>query len=203
MIFRDPAFTPYLPRLVKLVMFSAAVHMACFGTLSRLKFAVGAVQDAGLIFLSAISSSVVAFSREQGVDEAGMLSTSGDQRHWRLACPGQPRGAPASAACGSGRLGDVSLPPTLPLSNHAAAAHGRVPGSVLRVPQGHGNNSRGGESCRVGERSVPDAPPQSRLGLLFLRRHPLRSVREGGVVQRYLWAVRRLHRQLHLQPDHI
>ncbi|CAM9197690.1 unnamed protein product, partial [Ectocarpus sp. 4 AP-2014] len=76
MIFRDPAFTPHLPKLVKLVMFSAAVHMACFGTLSRLKFAVGAVQDAGLIFLSAISSSVVAFSREQGVDEAGMLSTS-------------------------------------------------------------------------------------------------------------------------------
>ncbi|CBN77829.1 conserved unknown protein [Ectocarpus siliculosus] len=76
MIFRDPAFTPHLPRLVKLVMFSAAVHMACFGTLSKLKFAVGAVQDAGLIFLSAISSSVVAFSREQGVDEAGMLSTA-------------------------------------------------------------------------------------------------------------------------------
>ncbi|CAM9163725.1 unnamed protein product, partial [Ectocarpus sp. 6 AP-2014] len=76
MIFRDPAFTPHLPRLVKLVVFSAAVHMACFGTLSRLNFAVGAVQDAGLIFLSAISSSVVAFSQEQGVDEAGMLSTS-------------------------------------------------------------------------------------------------------------------------------
>ncbi|CBN77831.1 conserved unknown protein [Ectocarpus siliculosus] len=76
MIFRDPAFTPHLPRLVKLVMFSGAVHMACFGTLSSLKFAVGSVQDAGLIFLSAISSAVVAFSREQGVDEAGMLSTS-------------------------------------------------------------------------------------------------------------------------------
>ncbi|CAM9457545.1 unnamed protein product, partial [Ectocarpus sp. 13 AM-2016] len=76
MIFRDPAFTPHLPRLVKLVLFSGAVHMACFGTLSSLKFAVGSVQDAGLIFLSAISSAVVAFSREQGVDEAGMLSTS-------------------------------------------------------------------------------------------------------------------------------
>lgn len=32
-------------------------------------------QDAGLIFLSAIASSVVAFSREEGLDEAGMLST--------------------------------------------------------------------------------------------------------------------------------
>jgi len=31
-------------RLVKLVMFSGAVHMACFGTLSSLKFAVGSVQ---------------------------------------------------------------------------------------------------------------------------------------------------------------
>ncbi|CAN0301789.1 unnamed protein product, partial [Ectocarpus sp. 12 AP-2014] len=179
MIFRDPAFTPHLPRLVKLVVFSAAVHMACFGTLSRLKFAVGAVQDAGLIFLSAISSSVVAFSREQGVDEAGMLSTFGDQQHWRLWRPGQPRRAPTSATRGSGRLGDVPLPPALPLSDHAAAAHGRVPGNVLRVPLGHGNDSRRGESCRVGEPSVPDAPPQSRLGLLFLRRHPLGSVREG------------------------
>ncbi|CBJ30034.1 conserved unknown protein [Ectocarpus siliculosus] len=121
MIFRDPAFTPHLPRLVKLVVFSAAVHMACFGTLSRLKFAVGAVQDAGLIFLSAISSSVVAFSQEQGVDEAGMLSTSGDQQHWRLWRPGQPRGAPASAARGlAGLVMYLSLrrfpsPTTLPL----------------------------------------------------------------------------------------
>ena len=31
-------------RLVKLVMFSGAVHMACFGSLSSLKFAVGSVQ---------------------------------------------------------------------------------------------------------------------------------------------------------------
>lgn len=31
-------------RLVKLVMFSGAVHMACFGCLSSLKFAVGSVQ---------------------------------------------------------------------------------------------------------------------------------------------------------------
>ncbi|CAM9397465.1 unnamed protein product, partial [Hapterophycus canaliculatus] len=76
MIFRDPAFTPHLPRLVKLVMFSGAVHMACFGCLSSLMFAVGSVQDAGLIFLSAIASTVVAYSREESLDEAGMLSTS-------------------------------------------------------------------------------------------------------------------------------
>ncbi|CAM9527246.1 unnamed protein product [Scytosiphon promiscuus] len=76
MIFRDPAFASHLPRLVKLVMFSGAVHAACFGCLSSLNFAVGSVQDAGLIFLSAIASTVVAYSREEGIDEAGMLSTS-------------------------------------------------------------------------------------------------------------------------------
>lgn len=36
---------------------------------------IARTQDAGLIFLSAIASSVVAFSREEGLDEAGMLST--------------------------------------------------------------------------------------------------------------------------------
>ncbi len=42
------SFGAHLPidacRLVKLVMFSGAVHMACFGALSSLKFAVGSVQ---------------------------------------------------------------------------------------------------------------------------------------------------------------
>lgn len=39
----------------------------------------GRAQDAGLIFLSAIASSVVAFSREEGLDEAGMLSTGEEE----------------------------------------------------------------------------------------------------------------------------
>lgn len=58
-IFRDPAFAPYLPKLVKLVLFSSAVHQMSFSLYSSLPFAVGQVQDAGLIFLSAMADSVV------------------------------------------------------------------------------------------------------------------------------------------------
>ncbi|RHY30458.1 hypothetical protein DYB32_004304 [Aphanomyces invadans] len=40
-------------------MVSGAVHQICFSVLSTLPFAVGQVQDAGLIFLSAMASSIV------------------------------------------------------------------------------------------------------------------------------------------------
>ena len=46
--------------LVKLVLFSAAVHQACYVASSTMEFAVGQVQDAGLIFLSAMARAVVA-----------------------------------------------------------------------------------------------------------------------------------------------
>ncbi|EQC26637.1 hypothetical protein SDRG_15577 [Saprolegnia diclina VS20] len=58
-IFRDPVFQPYLSELVKLTMVSGAVHQLCFSLSSTLPFAVGQVQDAGLIFLSAMASSIV------------------------------------------------------------------------------------------------------------------------------------------------
>ncbi|OQR87776.1 Sulfate Permease (SulP) Family [Achlya hypogyna] len=58
-IFRDPVFQPYLSELVKLTMVSGAVHQLCFSVSSTLPFAVGQVQDAGLIFLSAMASSIV------------------------------------------------------------------------------------------------------------------------------------------------
>ncbi|RHY30459.1 hypothetical protein DYB32_004305 [Aphanomyces invadans] len=58
-IFRDPVFQPYLSELVKLTMVSGAIHQLCFSVSSTLPFAVGQVQDAGLIFLSAIASSIV------------------------------------------------------------------------------------------------------------------------------------------------
>ncbi|OQS06360.1 Sulfate Permease (SulP) Family [Thraustotheca clavata] len=58
-IFRDPVFQPYLSELVKLTMVSGAIHQLCFSISSTLPFAVGQVQDAGLIFLSAMASSIV------------------------------------------------------------------------------------------------------------------------------------------------
>lgn len=51
-IFRNDAFSKYLPNLTKLVLFSSAIHQIAFSHFSTLPFAVGQVQDAGLIFLS-------------------------------------------------------------------------------------------------------------------------------------------------------
>jgi SulP family sulfate permease len=59
-IYRDLAFAAYIPYLVKLVLFSSAIHQFIFALCSSLPFAVGQVQDAGLIFLSHIACNVVA-----------------------------------------------------------------------------------------------------------------------------------------------
>eukprot|EP00051_Salpingoeca_urceolata_P016802 m.225666 g.225666 ORF g.225666 m.225666 type:complete len:984 (-) comp18784_c0_seq2:379-3330(-) len=60
-IFRDEYFQSpdRMPYLIKLVMLSSTVHQLCFTLFSSLDFAVGQVQDAGLIFLSTMSSSIV------------------------------------------------------------------------------------------------------------------------------------------------
>jgi MFS superfamily sulfate permease-like transporter len=57
-VYRDPAYRPHLPGLTRLVLASGLVHQLCFSTFSALPFAVGQVQDAGLIFLSSMASSV-------------------------------------------------------------------------------------------------------------------------------------------------
>ena len=60
-IFRHESFRAdpeVYAQLVKLVVFSSAVHQAAFTTTSSLPFAIGQVQDAGLIFLSKIASEI-------------------------------------------------------------------------------------------------------------------------------------------------
>ena len=52
---RDPAI---YAQLVKLVLFSSAVHQTAFTSFSSLPVAIGQVQDAGLIFLSQIAGDV-------------------------------------------------------------------------------------------------------------------------------------------------
>lgn len=71
-IFRDEAFSAYLPQLVKLVLFSSAIHQICFATFSSLPFAIGQVQDAGLIFLSAMAANVAMYC----VEEDNILPTT-------------------------------------------------------------------------------------------------------------------------------
>ncbi|TMW65111.1 hypothetical protein Poli38472_009278 [Pythium oligandrum] len=57
-IFSHPDFATFMPALSKLVMFSSVVHQIMFTLLSPLPFAIGQVQDAGLIFLSAMATSI-------------------------------------------------------------------------------------------------------------------------------------------------
>lgn len=74
-IFQDPFFRPLLGSLVKLVFLSSALHQAAFAALSSMPFAVGQVQDVGLIFLSAMASAVVQQCGEAGWGEADTLAT--------------------------------------------------------------------------------------------------------------------------------
>ena len=68
-IFRDPIYSADMACLAKLVCFSSAVHQVCFMTLSAMPFAIGQVQDAGLIFLSKIATDIAA--RAQVTDVKG------------------------------------------------------------------------------------------------------------------------------------
>jgi SulP family sulfate permease len=74
-IYRDEAFAPYMPVLIKLTVVSGMVHQICFSTLSGLPFAVGQVQDAGLIFLSSMAGDMVEFCRSRGHPDDVLLAT--------------------------------------------------------------------------------------------------------------------------------
>eukprot|EP00419_Tripos_fusus_P005220 CAMPEP_0172678022 /NCGR_PEP_ID=MMETSP1074-20121228/15082_1 /TAXON_ID=2916 /ORGANISM="Ceratium fusus, Strain PA161109" /LENGTH=791 /DNA_ID=CAMNT_0013495965 /DNA_START=15 /DNA_END=2390 /DNA_ORIENTATION=- len=58
-IFVRPFFRGSLPLLQRLVLLSSAVHQLCFTMGSSLPFAIGQVQDIGLIFLMSIASAIV------------------------------------------------------------------------------------------------------------------------------------------------
>lgn len=74
-IYHDPFFRPYLPILIKLTVISGMIHQVTFSTFSTLPFAVGQVQDAGLIFLSAIAADIVRYCQERGYDDDHILAT--------------------------------------------------------------------------------------------------------------------------------
>lgn len=74
-IFAHPIFSKHLPSLCKLVLFSSAVHQMSFTSFSTLPFAVGQVQDAGLIFLSAMAFDMVESMQKEGRDEETIVST--------------------------------------------------------------------------------------------------------------------------------
>ncbi|EGZ29741.1 hypothetical protein PHYSODRAFT_470466 [Phytophthora sojae] len=57
-LFSHKDFEDFMPALSKLVMFSSVVHQVMFTLMSSLPFSIGQVQDAGLIFLSTIATSI-------------------------------------------------------------------------------------------------------------------------------------------------
>jgi hypothetical protein len=75
-IFRNEAFSAAMPALVKLTLVSGMIHQVCFSTFSSLPFAVGQVQDAGLIFLSSMASNIVDYCRANNHDMETLLATA-------------------------------------------------------------------------------------------------------------------------------
>ncbi|GKY95087.1 hypothetical protein MPSEU_000472800 [Mayamaea pseudoterrestris] len=71
----DTFFSPYMPVLVKLTLVSGIVHQLCFCAFSSLPFAIGQVQDAGLIFLSNMASDMVKAGMEQDDSADRILAT--------------------------------------------------------------------------------------------------------------------------------
>lgn len=97
---QDPAYRSQLPLLAKLMFLSSAIHSLCFVLFSTLPFAVGQassracrstllqtlgggrmsnygqVQDVGLIFLSAMATSVAHECHKAGVSPEATLGTA-------------------------------------------------------------------------------------------------------------------------------
>lgn len=78
-IYKDPFYTEtehnYLPQAIKLTFLSSAIHQLCFVIFSTLPFAVGQVQDAGLIFLSSMAVTIVANMGEGATPKEIMTTT--------------------------------------------------------------------------------------------------------------------------------
>lgn len=75
-IFNNPAFQPHMNALSKLVIFSSLIHQLGFCLFSSLPFAIGTVQDAGLIFLSAMSNIIANTILGDGGTMQEVVSTS-------------------------------------------------------------------------------------------------------------------------------
>lgn len=75
-IFNNPIFDGHMNALSKLVIFSSLMHQLGFTLFSNLEYAIGMVQDAGLIFLSHMANTIADRMIEDGHSEAEILSTT-------------------------------------------------------------------------------------------------------------------------------
>jgi hypothetical protein len=75
-IFNHPVFANHMNALSKLVIFSSLIHQLGFFLFSSLDFAIGTVQDAGLIFLSGMANTIANTMLDQGHSEEEIVSTT-------------------------------------------------------------------------------------------------------------------------------
>lgn len=75
-VFKDESYSRYIDPICKLFFLSSAVHQAVFCLVSKLPFAVGQVQDVGIIFLSSMATSISSIVSESGRDIATAVGTS-------------------------------------------------------------------------------------------------------------------------------
>lgn len=75
-IFNHPIYSDHMNALSKLLIFSSMIHQLGFFLFSSLPFAIGTVQDAGLIFLSAMANTVADKMIADGHTESEILSTA-------------------------------------------------------------------------------------------------------------------------------
>ena len=75
-VFRHPIYAPYVDLLCKFFFLSSALHQSVFCLMSSLPFAMGQVQDVGIIFLSAMGTSIATLTLEAGRDGATALGTA-------------------------------------------------------------------------------------------------------------------------------
>ena len=75
-IFNNPVFSSNMNALSKLLIFSSLIHQLGFLIFSSLPFAIGTVQDAGLIFLSTMANTIANQMLNDGHTEDEILSTT-------------------------------------------------------------------------------------------------------------------------------
>jgi len=76
-IFNHPVFQNHMNALSKLVIFSSLVHQLSFTLFSTMPFAIGTVQDAGLIFLSSMANSIAEKLLHEADDDAAAMRKKG------------------------------------------------------------------------------------------------------------------------------
>eukprot|EP00397_Hematodinium_sp_SG-2012_P008997 GEMP01009069.1.p1 GENE.GEMP01009069.1~~GEMP01009069.1.p1 ORF type:complete len:786 (+),score=112.06 GEMP01009069.1:54-2411(+) len=76
-IFNSPTeFEHFMPMIIKMLFLSSALHQLVFSMRSEMAFAVGQIQDVGLIFLSAIVRDILKSGRAKGLQPEEIVATS-------------------------------------------------------------------------------------------------------------------------------